>query len=141
MLRAAVITAVLLTGIVRPAAPTDHAMTLTGNFMSGFQDRVKPLRAVFTHARETATDQDQVARFDVVFYFRFNGRNHEYRGTAEGRLGPDGELAGRVQNESRQRTFTFQGEFRNGVLEGTHFEIGRRGERKTGTLMLEIAGS
>ena len=97
--------------------------------MSGYQDRVKPLRAVFT-----ATGEDA---FDVVFHFNFNGRDHEYRGTAIGALG-EGEIEGRVQNESRQRTFTFKGTFENGVLDGTHAEVTRRGEQKTGTLKLKL---
>lgn len=122
--------ATLLVAPALPIAAADHEETLTGNFMSGYQDRVKPLRAVFTPGDE--------ADFDVVFYFKFNGRDHEYRGTARGALG-EGELQGRVQNESLQRTFTFRGTFENGVLKGTHAEVGRKGERKTGTLTLEMA--
>lgn len=118
---------------ITPGSPTsaaDGQQTLTGNFMSGFQDRVKPLRAVFTPTDERT--------FDVVFYFNFNGRNLEYRGTAEGSLG-EGELAGRVKNETGQRTFTFQGSFNEkGVLKGTHAEVGRRGERETGSLTLKL---
>lgn len=123
-------TAAFLAAPSLPAAAAGDPQTLTGNFMSGFQDRVKPLRAVFTPTDERT--------YDVVFYFEFNGRNHEYVGTASGGLG-EGELEGRVENESGRRTFTFRGRFDKGVLDGTHAEIGSRGERKTGTLTLKVA--
>lgn len=117
----------LLVAATLPVGADNDRQTLTGSFMSGFQDRVKPLRAVFTPAGD--------ADWSVAFYFEFNGRKHVYRGTAQGTLG-EGELRGRVQNETRQRTFTFEGRFENGVFEGTHAEVGRRGERETGTLSL-----
>lgn len=129
-------TAVLLAAVPIPAAAADHQTTLTGNFMSSYQDRVQPLRAVFTPAEAHEESSGEEENHDVVFHFRFNGRNHEYRGTAQGSLTPDGELAGQVQNESRQRTFTFKGGFEKGVFKGTHAEIGRRGERRTGSLTL-----
>lgn len=124
----ALIAALALTPAVEPSAGGESSRTLVGNFMSDFQDRVKPLRAVFT-----PTDTD---RWDVVFYFRFNGRDHEYVGTAEG--GVDrGELSGTVQNEGRNRTFTFAGEFEDGVFKGRHAELRGGGERDTGTLTLK----
>ncbi len=128
-------TTLLLTALVLLAGPPigradDHQTTLTGNFTSGFQDGPEPLRAVFTPLDEPGEEGD----FDVVFYFRFNGQRHEYRGSAWGTL--DGELRGRVQNETRRRTFTFEGEFDGQTFKGTHAEISRRGERRTGNLTL-----
>ncbi len=120
-------TAALLIAAAVQLGASDGRRTLNGNFMSGYQDRVKPLRAVFTPAGGGG--------WQVAFFFEFNGRDHEFRGTAEGSLG-EGELSGRVQNEDRQRTFTFKGSFESGLFKGTHAEIGRRGEQQTGTLTL-----
>ena len=85
------------------------------------------LEAVFT-----ATGPDE---WKVAFHFRFRGRKHVYRGTAEGSLSA-GKLAGTVRNESERRTFTFRGEFENGRFRGTHAETTGGGERRTGTLRL-----
>ncbi len=126
------ITALFLLAVAPTGHADDHGTTLTGNFTSGFQDGPKTVRAVFTRPEQPGEERD----FDVVFYFKFNGRDHQYRGTAWGSLEASGELEGRVQNESRQRTFTFRGEFEDGTFKGTHAEIGRRGERKTGQLTL-----
>ena len=133
--KTALMTAALLIAISIPAAPADHQMKLTGNFMSGYQDRVKPLRAVFTPTEDRGEESERPS-YDVVFYFNFNGQNHEYRGNALGSLS-DGELEGQVKSDTGQRKFTFKGAFEEGVFKGTHAEIGRRGERKTGTLTLK----
>lgn len=112
---------------IQSARAEAEKRTLTGLYGSGFQDGPRPLRAVFTATGERT--------WDVVFYFVFNGRNHEYRGIAEGDL-LEGPLSGRVQNEPRRRTFTFRGEFEDGTFQGDHFEISRGRERKTGSLSL-----
>ncbi len=124
------IAALALPASVQPAAETESSRTLTGNFMSGFQDKVKPLRAIFTPA--------DGSEWNVVFYFRFNGQDHEYTGTAQGDL-EQGELSGVVKNEGGRRTFTFQGEFDQGVFKGKHAELRSGDERETGTLTLERA--
>lgn len=127
---ALVLIAALAPSAAEPSAESGER-TLVGNFMSGFQDRVKPLRAVFTPA---ADDE-----WTVVFHFRFNGADHEYTGTARGSL-DEGELSGLVENEGGRRTFTFHGEFDDsGVFSGRHAEI--RGSRSsdTGTLTLKSA--
>lgn len=114
----------------QPAAETKSPLTLTGNFMSGFQDRVKPLRAEFTPA-----DGNE---WNVVFHFRFNGAEHQYVGTATGDL-EQGELSGVVKNEGGRRTFSFRGEFDKGVFKGKHAELTGGNQRETGTLMLKAA--
>ena len=126
------LTALLLLAGVPTGEADDHETTLTGNFTSGFQDGPKPLRAVFTPLEEPGEEGD----YAVVFYFEFNGQRHEYRGAAWGSLGDEGELRGRVYNESRRRTFTFRGRFVGVTFKGTHAEISRRGERNTGRLTL-----
>ena len=108
-----------------PAAETSR--TLTGEYVSSFESGRQPLRAVFT-----PTGEDQ---WNVIFYFKFHGKKHEYEGTAEGTL-DGGELSGTVQNENKRRTFTFQCRFRDGEFRGTHAEIKRTGERRTGSLTL-----
>lgn len=101
--------------------------TLTGIYTSGFRDGDQPVRAVFTSSGEDA--------WDVAFYFKFNGADHVYAGTAEGSL-IEGGLEGKVANESKRRTFVFQGEFKAGKFTGRHAEVKRRGERQTGTITL-----
>ena len=73
--------------------------------------------------------------WDVAFHFRFQGRKHVYRGTAEGSL-TAGSLQGNVRNESEERSFTFSGAFKDGTFEGTHSEIRRGSPRPTGTMIL-----
>lgn len=48
----------------------------------------------------------------------------------------EGPISGAVENESKQRTFRFEGTFRDGEFRGTHAEIKRTGERRTGSLTL-----
>jgi len=111
-----------------PALADSHKQTLTGLFDSGFQDKVRPLRAVFTATGDRT--------WDVVFYFKFNGRSHEYKGIAEGGLN-EGRLSGRVESEGGRRSFTFRGAFEEGTFKGEHFETTRGREEKTGGLSLE----
>lgn len=113
------------------ASASDLNRTLSGEYVSSFETGKQPLRAVFT---PTGNDQ-----WDVTFYFKFHGKKHEYEGTAEGSL-DGGELRGTVMNEHKRRTFTFQGRFRDGEFRGTHAEIKRTGERRTGSLILAETG-
>lgn len=105
----------------------ESTRTFSGDYVSAFQSGRQPLTAVFTPTGEE--------RWDVVFYFKFHGRKHSYEGTAEGNL-DEGTLGGTVKNESGQRTFTFEGRFRDGAFRGTHAELKRTGERRTGSLTL-----
>ena len=121
----------LLAASLLLAAPVSGAdghgsRTLEGEYSSGFGNGT--VRATFT--------PDGGRSWKVRFDFVFNGQPYTYRGTAEGSL-EDGTVAGRVQNERRHRTFTFRGEFEDGVLRGTHAEIVRGRERPTGKLVLE----
>ena len=86
-----------------------------------------PLRAEFTATGEN--------RWNVDFYFRFEGRERMYSGTAEGSLS-QGELKGKIRNENGRRSFTFEADLDNGRLEGTHRETTRSRSRRTGTLKL-----
>jgi len=74
--------------------------------------------------------------YDVEFKFRFQGTPHTYSGTAEGSLS-EGALEGKVFNESKQRSWVFEGVFKDGKFLGEHAEIKRFGERRTGTLTFE----
>ncbi len=85
------------------------------------------LEAVFTPAGDR--------HWNVDFHFTFNGADHTYSGTADGRL-DEGVLSGRVSSDGRQRVFTFRGTFENGRFRGTHAEVSRGGEERTGTLTL-----
>jgi hypothetical protein len=110
-----------------PAADLDDGTTLVGDFRSGFQDRPKRLEAVF---KEVGS-----GLYEVDFYFKFNGQDHVYSGTAAGSL-TEGSLSGEVENESKRRIFAFAGEFEKGVFRGKHAEITRGREEKTGTMTL-----
>lgn len=124
-------TLALAVGALAATSPTfadDDTQTLTGLFDSGYQDKVRPLRAVFTPTGERT--------WEVVFHFNFNGRNHQYTGVAEGGL-LEGALSGRVENQGGRRTFTFRGEFEQGKFKGEHFETTRGREEKTGSLTLK----
>ena len=84
------------------------------------------------HAEFTPTE---AGKWDVAFHFQFNGRPNTYKGTAEGSL-ENGSLRGRVQNENKSRTFSFEGKIDHGRFSGAHSEHERDGETKTGTLEL-----
>ena len=114
--------------LVTPLAGTgdDGSRTLEGEYRSGDGDG--PVRATFTPTG--------IGLWDVVFDFTFNGRRHTYHGTAEGSF-TEGRLSGRVKNEYGRRTFTFRGEYEDGVFRGRHAEVARGREVPTGSLRLE----
>lgn len=122
---AAVVVAVVLShGLVNGA---DEKKTLKGSFEWTGAGKKGDLEAVFTPAGE--------GKWDVAFHFEFRGA-HVYAGTAEGNLA-SGDLKGKVQNEEKNRTFTFTGSFTDGEFRGTHAEIGSEGEQATGTMVLK----
>lgn len=105
------------------AGGTEDTRTLTGRYnwnRGGSGD----LEAIFT-----ATGQNT---WDVDFHFRLRGQAHVYSGSAQGSLA-EGDLQGKVKNENRQRTLTFEGSFENGTFRGRHAEIRGGGERRTAT--------
>lgn len=124
MLLFALNTLVWAPGAAPAAAQAER--TLRGEYTSGYGDG--PLEAVFTAAGE--------GRWKVAIHFNHSGRDLTYAGNAEGSLG-EGELRGRVETPGGSRTFIFRGEFVNGRFRGTHAEIYRGREHKTGTLTLE----
>jgi len=111
-------------GLVQGA---DAKQTLKGRFEWSGAGQKGDLEAVFTPTGE--------GMWDVAFHFDFRGP-HVYAGTAEGSL-KGGELKGRVQNDDKNRTFTFTGSFTDGEFHGTHAEVGDDGEQATGTLTLK----
>lgn len=117
--------ALLLTAAPGPAFAASGERTLTGEYRSGFGDG--PLEAVFTAAGEN--------RWEVDFHFSHAGRDLTYSGEAQGSLDRGG-LRGRVETADGSRTFTFRGEFEDGTFRGTHAEVYRNRERRTGTLTL-----
>jgi hypothetical protein len=121
-----VVTASLSLLCISPVG-AESSRTLTGEYVSSFETGKQSLRAVFT---PTGSEQ-----WEVIFYFKFHGKKHSYEGTAEGSLDA-GELSGTVTNENGRRIFTFRGKFYGGEFRGTHAEIKRTGERRTGSLTL-----
>ena len=102
----------------------DQDRTLTGSYHWSDAGKSGDLKAVFTPTGE--------ARWDVSFYFVFEGEPHTYSGTAQGTL-DGGALDGTVFNEARNRTFSFKGTVTDGEFSGTHAE----GRRATGSLTLK----
>ena len=113
-----------------PVAAED-GLSLRGEYTSNHHRGKKRLEATFTPSGD--------GHWDVVFRFDWDGRR-TYVGTAEGSLS-SGRLEGTATHESRRRTFSFRGEFEEGLFEGTHYEINRRGrESRIGTLVLRPRG-
>ncbi len=129
LLTTVLLAALTLAPATETATDAIDSRAFQGNYLWSFNNETEPLRAVFTRS-------EREAKWDVVFYFRFDGTDHEYRGVAEGEL-DHGELSGTVKNENRRRTFTFQGEFEEGTFTGHHAELRGGGQRDTGTLTLE----
>ncbi len=121
---------ILLCGAILLAASVvgaDEPQTLAGEFVWNHRGNRGDLEAVFI-----ATGQET---WDVAFHFTFRGASHVYKGSAEGSLS-EGDLRGKVLNESRKRTFTFTGAFKDGEFRGTHAEIEGKRVVETGTLTL-----
>jgi len=109
------------------AAGAEESRTFIGEFVWNQRGNRGDLEAVFTATGE--------GTWDVTFRFSFRGSPHLYQGTAEGSL-TEGDLSGKVLNESKKRTFTFTGAFKDGEFRGTHAEIEGRRKVDTGTLTL-----
>ena len=120
--------AILLT-ISSGTVGAEDTQTLTGEFMWTNRGVSGDLEAIFTPKGED--------KWEVAFHFEFRGKPRVYSGTAEGSL-TGGELKGTVKNESKKRTFTFDGTIKDGKFTGTHAEIGGDGVQETGTLSLAI---
>ncbi len=124
-------TALVLVGgailLAAGVAGAEESRTLAGEFVWNHRGNRGDVEAVFT-----ATGQ---GTWDVTFRFTFRGTPHVYQGTAEGSLS-EGGLRGKVLNETKKRTFTFTGAFKNGEFRGTHAEIEGQREVQTGTLTL-----
>lgn len=110
------------------AGPNDK--TMTGTYKWTYNKSDEPIRAVFSPSG--ATD-----KWNVTFYFTFDGRDRVYVGTAQGKLS-SGSLSGEVKNENKQRTFTFTGTSSDGTFNGTHAEIKRGSSRPMGTIELTL---
>ena len=123
----AVFVTVVLVAATGLTLGTEGQQTLRGeyNWNAG---ATGDLEAVFTPTGE--------ATWDVAFHFKFRDEPHTYSGKAEGSLN-GGKLKGEVQNESKQRTFTFEGKFnKKGKFSGSHAEITGGRNAETGTLSL-----
>lgn len=118
--------ALVFMGFVGAGEPT--TTTLTGSYIwTRAGDKEGDLKAVFTAKSDN--------EYSVSFYFKFEGVDHVYSGTAKGSL-KNGELAGEVKDEKKEHTFTFAGMCKEGAFSGTHHVISEKGENKTGTLTL-----
>ena len=109
------------------ALADDPATTLNGEYVWSGPGAKGGLEAVFTKTGDNT--------WSVDFNFTFRGKDHTYSGSAEGSL-TDGKLAGTVQNESKARTFTFEGAFADGKFSGTHAETTGGEPIDTGTITL-----
>lgn len=110
-----------------PAAFADEKTTLVGEYSWDQGSASGDLKAIFENTGENS--------WDVAFYFDFRSKPHVYKGTATGSL-TEGTLEGTVKNETGRRTFTFDGNFEEGIFRGDHAET-TRSEVRTGTLSLQ----
>jgi hypothetical protein len=123
----AVLAVVVLFMAAGIGAYADDSTTLTGEFVWEGGNTAGDLKAEFTPNGD--------GQWNVEFHFEFRGRPHTYSGSASGSL-VEGRLEGRVLNESKKRTFTFEGTFQDGVFSGSHAEMHGDEESSTGTLTL-----
>ena len=105
----------------------EEATTLEGEFVWNARGSAGDLEAVFTPTGEDT--------WNVDFHFEFRGSAHTYSGSAEGSLS-EGALKGEVQNENKERNFTFEGKFNDGEFNGRHSEIKGGRAQSTGSLTL-----
>ncbi len=116
--------------LVLASSAAAHADTirLQGRYRWDLGGAEGPLQARFTSQGADS--------WRVSFSFRFDGRDHQYDGSATGSL-DGGELVGQVDQGTNGRTFTFRGYVRDGRFTGTHAERRRSGRPEaTGTLIL-----
>jgi hypothetical protein len=113
------------------ALADDLGETLEGAFVwTDTDDEVSgDLKAVFTKNGD--------AEWNVAFHFQWGDEPRVWTGTATGNL-HSGTLSGRVTTDTEPpHTYTFTGEFKDGIFDGTHAGIHEDGEsRHTGTLTL-----
>ena len=129
MKRVALFTVLSLTALCLVGATTggEAEKTLIGEYQWTQGNTSDELKAVFT--------ADGKSAWEVKFYFDFRDKPHVYTGRAQGSL-TDGPLKGEVKNESKRRTFTFEGTVKNGVFHGKHAELQDGEPYATGTLDL-----
>lgn len=103
--------------------------TMEGDYIwTRSPDESGSVRVVFSNPSEGS--------FDVAFYFKFRGEDHVYSGKAMGNL-ENGALKGEVQNESKNRTFNFEGATKEGAFSGTHSESRKGKVIDTGTIQFK----
>ena len=124
------VVAILVTSGLAGTVVAEDTKTLTGSFVWTNDDQTGDLEARFT--------PDGDGRWKVDFHFTWQGEPHVYSGMAEGSLS-EGKLSGKVVNESKEATFTFEGSFENGAFSGTHAHIDKDSGKPqpTGTLTLK----
>ena len=123
----AAIVAAMLIASAAVMAEEGETTTLNGQFIWEGGNSTGDLEAIFTPNGDDG--------WNVDFHFEFRGKPHVYSGTASGSLS-EGKLEGRVLNENKKRTFTFEGSFEDGAFSGTHAEVNGDKASSTGTLTL-----
>jgi len=108
----------------------EESTTLQGEFVWNARGSAGDLEAVFTPTGENT--------WNVDFHFEFRGDAHTYSGSAEGSLSK-GTLKGEVQNENKERNFTFEGKFNDGQFKGKHAEVKDGKAQHTGSLTLNAS--
>jgi hypothetical protein len=121
----AAVTLVLVGSLGSVAAEEAETTTLNGAYIWAQGNADGELEVIFSPTGE--------AEWDVSFNFTFRNKPHTYTGSAAGKIG-EGAFSGTVVNESKRRTFTFEGSFEDGVFMGTHAEVHGEKSSPTGTL-------
>lgn len=124
-----VLTLAVVSSLAAPQLSAATDVRLKGRYRWDVGGAEGPLEARFT--------PEAGGTWRVSFSFRFDGRDHQYEGTASGNP-EQGEVSGEVNRGTGGRTFTFKGTSRAGRFTGTHGERERGGRETTlGTLTLE----
>ncbi len=80
---------------------------------------------------------DGEGKWKVKFYFKWGKKDHIYTGTAKGSV-EDGKLAGAVLNDTKKRSFTFEGIVKDGTLTGTNKENTKGRTKDTGSIVMSV---
>ncbi|ANM31641.1 hypothetical protein ABI59_21885 [Acidobacteria bacterium Mor1] len=77
-------------------------------------------------------------RWKVKFKFKWNGKNHTWKGSAKGSLTEDGKVIGKVDSGMGNRIWSFEADLAGNTLSGKHTEITGGKTYETGTFRISV---
>ncbi len=75
-------------------------------------------------------------RWKVTFRFKWNGKDHSWKGEATGSLSEDGTVSGTVDSGMGRRVWSFEAQLSGETLTGKHTEVTGGKKYETGTFSL-----